>query len=458
MSMPSRLRAVEFDGALPVKPGGEIIDPMLAPDTNYGKAVKFGLWILALGFGGFVAWAAFAPLDEGVPAPGVVTVESKRKRIDHLTGGTVEKIAVREGQQVHEGDELIVLDEVQTKAALNATESQWRIMAAAEARLHAERDGARAVVFPAALHESQAPETRSIMRAQVHLFESRRAALSGELRMIEASVRGLEAQQKSLAQLLSGRQRQVDLFEEQLKAFRRLNADNFVSRNALLDMERQMAEVQSKQSEDLANIAGVEARLAEFRMRGAQRQIEYRREVETQLADVQKEVATLAERLTAHRQQYERLSIRSPVSGTVVDLAVHTVGGVIKPGDRILDIVPDGDALIVEAQVPPQYVDRIHPGLDAAVHFDAYVNRADQPVIHGKVAVISADILTDAKTGAPYYSMRVAIPGTELEKLGELQLQPGMMGTVMVKTGERSLFVYLMRPLLRRFSSALSER
>jgi HlyD family type I secretion membrane fusion protein len=443
---------------LQIKPTGEVVDTVLVPDTNYGKVVRLGLLILALGFGGFLAWAVFAPLDEGVPAPGVVSVESKRKRIDHLTGGVVDKIFVREGQQVRKGDELLLLNEVQTKAALNAVEGQWRIMAATEARLKAERDGAKVVTYPAELGQSNAVEAKSIIFAQSHLFESRRSALSGELRMIDASVRGLEAQHKSLTQLLAGRQRQVDLFEEQLKAFRRLNAENFVSRNALLDMERQMAEVQSKQSEDLANIAGVEARLAEFRMRGAQRQIEYRREVETQLADVQKEVATLVEKLVQAREQYERLTLRAPVSGTVVDLAAHTVGGVIKPGDRIMDIVPDGDSLIVEAQVQPQYADRIRAGFDAAVHFDAYVNRAERPVIHGKVDVVSADILTDAKSGAPYYAMRVSIPGSELTKLGALQLQPGMVGTVMVKTGERSLFVYLMRPLLRRFSSALSER
>jgi membrane fusion protein, protease secretion system len=243
-----------------------------------------------------------------------------------------------------------------------------------------------------------------------------------------------------------------------LKAFRRLNAENFVSRNALLDMERQMSEIQSKQSEDLANIAGVEARLVEYRMRSAQRQMEYRREVETQLADTQKEAATLAERMTAQREQYERLAIRAPVSGTVVDLVSNTVGGVIKPGDRIMDIVPVGDALIVEGQVGPQFVDRVHPGLDAAVHFDAYMNRAERPVIHGKVSVVSADVLTDARTGTPYYAMRVAIPGEELKKLGSLYLQPGMQGTVMVKTGERSLLIYLMRPLMRRFSSALTEQ
>lgn len=216
--------------------------------------------------------------------------------------------------------------------------------------------------------------------------------------------------------------------------------------------------MQTKQSEDLSNIAAVRARLAEFRMRGAQRQIEYRREVETQLADVQKDVATLGERHTSQRDVHQRLVLSAPVAGAVVDLAVHTIGGVVKPGERIMDVVPEGDELIVEAQVPPQYIDRVRAGLPADVHFDAYMDRADRPVVAGKVLVVSADALTDARSGASYYAMRVAVPGTELRKLGALQLQPGMQATVMVKTGERSLLVYLARPLLRRFSTALSER
>lgn len=436
-------------------------DPVMpadtAPNTDYGKAVRIGLLVLVIGFGGFLAWAALAPLDEGIPASGVVAVESKRKRIDHLAGGRVEQILVKEGQQVRTGDELVLLNEVEVKAGLNVVEGQWRVAAATEARLQAERDGTPAVVFPQALRDSREAEAVNIMRAQGQLFASRRSALDGELRMIRASVQGLEAQMKSLNQLLAGRERQVELFQEQLRAFRKLHADNFVSRNALLDMERQLAEVQSKQSEDIANIAGVEARLAEFRMREAQRRIEYRREVETQLADVQRDVGTLTERLVTQRELYQRLAIRAPVDGTVVDLAVHTPGGVVKPGDRLMDIVPADDALIIEAQVPPQYVDRLQPGADAAVHFDAYMSRAERPVITGKVTVVSADILTDARTGATYYAMRVAVSGSELRKLGNLRLQPGMQASVMVKTGERSLLAYLLRPLLRRMHGALSE-
>lgn len=428
------------------------------PDTDYGSTVRAGLWILALGFGGFLAWAALAPLDEGVPTQGVVAVESKRKRVDHLYGGIVERILVRDGQAVREGEELVELNEVQSKAALNATLSQWRIAAATAARLRAEREGLAAIAYPPELAKMiDDPEAAAAMRAQSELFRSRRSALAGELAIIAESVRGLELQLASLEQLVGGRAKQVSLFQEQLASFRRLNTDGFVSRNHLLDLERQLSEVQSRQSEDLANIAGVNARLAEFRMRRAQRELEYRREVEAQLAEVQKDVAVGGERLSAVRDAHRRLMLRAPVAGTVVDLAFHTVGGVVKPGDRILDIVPSGDELIVEAQVAPQYIDRVRAGLAADVHFDAYSSRLQRPVLAGEVKTVSADALVDARSGGAYYAMRVAVAGEELRKLQELQLQPGMQVTVMVKTGERSFLAYLARPLLRRFTSALTE-
>ena len=429
------------------------------PNADYAGAARRGLWILGLGFGGFIAWAALAPLDEGVPAQGVVSVESKRKRIEHLTGGIVEKIQVREGDRVREGQELLVLNETQAKAALNSVRGQWRIAAATAARLNAERSGQKGVQFPSELENGASePDVAAAMSAQRDLFRSRRSALEGELAIIRESVRGLELQIRSLDQLKAGRERQIQLFNEQLASFTKLNAQGFVSRNQLLDIERQLVEVQSKQSEDLANIAAVNARLAEFRMRGAQREAEYRREVETQFADAQRDASTLAERLAGLRDTYERLAVRAPVSGIVVDLAFHTVNGVIKPGDRILDIVPEGDELIVEAQVQPQYADRVHAGLAAEVHFDAYASRARRPIVKGTVKVVSADVLTDSRTGAQYYAMRVAVPGDQMKGLDGQPLQPGMQGTVMVLTGERSLLVYLARPFLRRFTAALSER
>jgi len=458
MTLPVRSDPGARGGALATWQPGQVIEPIAVPNADCDSVQRLGVWILAVGFGGFLLWAMFAPLDEGVPAPGMVSVESKRKRIDHLTGGIIEKIFVRDGQQVREGDELVALNETQAKAALNSVTGQWRATALTEARLMAEREGRREIRFPQELAgAARDPEVAGALRAQTELFRSRRAALEGELRIIRESVRGLELQAKSLEQLSLGREKQIELFQEQLGSFQRLNKQGFVSRNQLLDLERQLAEVQGKQSEDLANIAGVNARLAEFRMRGAQREMEYRREVEAQLADVQKELATLAERLTAQRDTFQRLVLRAPVSGTVVDLAFHTVGGVIKPGDRILDIVPEDDELVVEARVAPQYIDRVRAGLAADVHFDAYLASAERPVVRGKVAVVSADTLSDAKSGERHYAIRVSVAGPELQKLGALQLQPGMQGTVMIKTGERSLMVYLLRPILRRFTSALSE-
>ena len=456
--MTPRASFEDSPGGWPLAPAqpGPALD---LPDANYGSAVRLGFWILAIGFGGFLAWAILAPLDEGVPAAGVVAVESTRKHIDHLTGGLIENILVREGEKVHEGQEMIILNETQAKAALNATLSQWRIAAATEARLNAERERLPSIQFPKEITDAENdPEVASAIMAQRRLFHSRRVSLEGELAIIRESVRGLELQLGSLDQLRAGREKQVRLFQEQLASYQRLNREGFVSRNQLIETERQLAEVQTKQSEDLSNIAGVKARLAEFRMRGAQREMDYRREVETEITGVQKEVATLTERLSALRDTYSRLVIRAPVSGTVVDLAFHTIGGVIKPGDRIMDIVPGADKLIVEARVSPQYIDRVHVGLPAEVHFDAYMSQAERPMVFGKVIVVSADVLTDARTGADYYSMRVAVDASELRKVGGLRLQPGMQGTVMIKTGERSLLVYLLRPLFRRFTSAMSER
>lgn len=428
------------------------------PNSDYAEAVRLGLRILVFGLGGFLLWATLAPLDEGVPAQGTLAVDSKRKRIDHMLGGLVEKILVREGQRVNEGDELVVLNETQTRATLNATQNQWYTAVATQARLEAERDS-RQIRFPATLKAASAsdPDARVAMDNQHSLLQSRRTALEGELRIIRESVKGLEDQLASLNQMRTGRERQVELFNTQLEKFQRLNRQGFVSQNQLLELERQLSEIQSKQSEDLANIGGINARLAEFRMRSSQRLIEHRREVETQLAEVQKEATTLAERLTAISDSHARLTIRAPVAGTVVDVAVHTVGGVVKPGDRLMDIVPNDDQLVVEAQLPPQYIDRVRPGLAADVHFDAYVSLMARPVLSGEVVMVSADILTDPRSGAAFYTLKVSIPGSQLAKLGDVRLHPGMQGTVMVKTGERTFLSYLLRPLLKRFMSALSE-
>lgn len=420
--------------------------------------IRTGWRVILFGFGSFLAWGSLAPLDQGIPAAGVIASESSRKQVSHVTGGIIEQITVKEGQLVKKGDLLVRLDEAQSLANLKAAQSQWWTALAVESRLQAEIQRRPSLAVPEALREqANLPEIAAILKTQKNVLQARRAASAGEMRLIRESKRGLENQLRSLQNLKTSRERQVALFDEQMASARSLQAQGYLSRNQALDVERQLSEVHSRQSEDLSNINAIQARLAELELRESQYLIDQRREIEAELAEVRRDLTALAERVAAFSDTHERLAIRAPVSGTIVNLAVATVGGVLKSGDRVLDIVPDGDELIVEAKVDPRYIDRIYAGLQADLRFDAYLDAFQRPIVAGDVEVVSADAMSDEKTGVTYYKVRVTIPPTERELLSSLKLQPGMPCTVMIKTGEHSLLTYLVQPLMRRFVGALAE-
>jgi len=405
-----------------------------------------------------LAWGSLAPLDQGIPANGVLASESSRKQVAHLVGGIVEEIAVREGQLVEKDDILIRLNEAQSLAALKAAQSHWWTTLAIEARLQTEIRQQASFDTPEILREYvDNPDVETILQTQRDVLRARRAAVAGELRLIRESTRGLEQQLQSLQKLETSRERQVALFDEQMASARALQGQGYLSRNQALDVERQLSEVHSRQSEDLASINAIRARLAELRLRETQHAIDRRREAEAELADVRRDLTALSERVTALSDSHERLAIRAPVSGTIVDLAVATVGGVIKPGDRVLDIVPENDELVVEARLEPRYIDRVYAGLPAELRFDNFLNGTQQQFISGNVTVVSADTMADERTGAPFYKIRVTIPPNERAKFTDVKLQSGMPCIVMVKLGERSLLTYLTQPLMRRFGGALAE-
>lgn len=427
------------------------------PNADHAGPIRWALWLLIVGFGGFLLWASMAPLDEGVPTPGVVDVDTKRKRIEHLTGGLVERILVKEGQEVHAGQDLVVLNDVQGKAALDSVKGQWLMASAVVARLQAEREDAPVVRFPIGLETNKTAEVQAVLKTQRDVFASRKRSLEGELRIVRESSKGLHAQLASLAQLKSSREKQVSLIKDQLTRFEALQQQGFVSQNQLLDIERQLSEVQSRQAEDLSSIAATNARLAEFQMRDQQIFNDYRKETEAQMTEAQKELSLQNERMKSLSDSFDRLVIKAPVTGTVVDVAVNTVGGVVKPGDRVMDIVPVGEELVVDARLSPQFIDRVQPGLPANIQFDAYVSLAKRPRVAGVVETISADVMTDPKTGVPYYTVRVRILPEELNTLNGAKLFAGMQCSVTIKTGERTLLTYLLRPLLQRTGAALLE-
>lgn len=430
--------------------------------TDERPIVRFGMLTLTIGFGGFLLWAGLAPLDEGVPGTGVVSVDSKRKTIQHLKGGIVASIEVREGARVKEGDVLLRLNDTEIKAQLDITRSQYWAVKAMEARLLAERDGRTSVTFPEAMLAASNTDVRAAeaMRAQAQLFAARRSALQSELGTMDEGISGLNEQIRGLQSIESGKKTQIDLLEKEISSLRGLVEEGFVPRNKLYELERVLADLSGTRGGDLASITRARASINEIQLRKLQRQQDFRKEVETQMTDVQRDVGSQSDRLTALTEEFERTVIKAPTDGSVVGLETHTVGGIIRPGDRIMDIVPEGDALVIEAQLPVNLIDKVHVGQLANVHFQIVLAGGRQPAIQGKLVQVSADRLTDQRSGVPYYSARIQITPEGEADLAKHRIVPqaGMQTDVVIVTGERTVLQYLLKPLMSRLVSGMKEQ
>lgn len=410
-----------------------------------GWSIRVGMLILVLGFGGFMLWAVMAPLDEGVPAPGQVIVEGKRKTVQHLSGGMVHELLVQEAQQVKAGQVLLRLDDTVARANFDAALQTYYAMLALEARLSAEQIQAREIRFPEVLLHTQEAlvPAREHMASQRQVFAARRAALEGELSVLAENLKASEA-------LVNGLENQMSYLKPQLAGMRDLANEGYAPRNRQLEMERSLAELQS-------NAMRAQSAVAEMRLRALQRRMDFRKEVETQLSDTKRESANAAERVRAARLELERTVILAPSEGSVTGLMVHTLGGVITPGQKLMDIIPEGDGLILEVHVPAHLIDRVRAGMPADITFQSFVNLPSLS-IDGRLISISADVIADPNPNMPpYYLAHIEVTAEGMKKLGSHQMQPGMPASVVIKTGSRSLLDYLMKPLMRRITTALTE-
>ena len=425
--------------------------------VHTGRSARIGLWALGLGFGGLVLWAGLAPLDEGVPGQGMIAIDTKRKTVQHLTGGLVKEVLVGEGSHVKEGQLLIRLDEAVARANFEAARQRYVGLRAMEGRLLAEQRGLAKIAFhPDVLDASQDPQIRDMVRTQEQLFGSRRAALQADLQSTEESIQGQQGLIQAYEGMLVNRKSQQALLAEELGNTRELVKEGYAPRNRQLELERMAAEAGSSVAELQGNTIRAKRTVAELKQRAIGRQQEYRKEVETQLADVGREVPGDAEKYRVAKDDLGRIEIKSPATGQVVGLAFQTVGGVIGPGQKLMDIVPEDQALLVEARVAPHLIDRVHTGLTVDVRFSSFAH-TPQLVVDGKVVSISADLLTDPQTGQPYYLARVGVTADGYQKLGKRQLQPGMPVEVIFLTGERSMLTYLLSPLTKRLAASMKE-
>lgn len=428
-------------------------------DMDDHRPARWGLLLVLVGFGGFLLWSWLAPLDAGIVASATVKVTSNRKSIQHLSGGSIDAILVREGDYVTKDQALVQLDATQVLSEQGVVNAQFIATKTVENRLEAERDGLPEVVFDPAMLERYAgnDHLEDAIKLQRHLFASRRAALEGEINILRESLSSAQAQIKGLQRISSARTAQLGYLNQELNGVRQLAAEGYVPRNRMLELERNNSDLSASQADNLNDIARANGQVAELKLRILQREFDYSKEVQSQLADVQKENSALTDRLLALDYQVRHTVIRSPIDGLVQGLNVSTIGGVIQPGFKIMEIVPDHEPLQIDAMIPVQAIDKMAPGLPVSISFPAF-NHVQTPNIPGKVLTISADRLINEENQQPFYLAQIEVTPQGMSQLKDNQIRAGMPASVTIKTGERNLLSYLMKPLLDRVSSAFKEQ
>ncbi|WP_413818146.1 HlyD family type I secretion periplasmic adaptor subunit [Stutzerimonas zhaodongensis] len=423
--------------------------------TSDRRSRFIGFLIVFVTFGIFGTWATFAPLESAALAPGVVTVQSYRKTVQHLEGGIVKELLARDGDMVAAGDPLIILDDTQLRAEYGMTRSQLVAAQAMEARLAAERDGLESIDFSRML-EADSERAREARQNETQIFNARRGSRLGEISVLQKRIGQLNEQISGLQSMIATKRSLEKSYSGEIGELAELLSEGYVDKQRLLEQERKLGMLRAEIADHQSDITRTKLQISETELQMVQLNKDFSSEVVGQLAEVQTRVFDLQERVSALQDRINRVVIRAPEGGMILGMKVHTVGGVVSPGTPLLDIVPSVSDLIVEAQVSPIDIDRVSVGKKADIRFSAFKN-ATTPEIEGKVVQISADRLMNEQTGMPYYLARVSLTEEGIRSLGALKLQPGMPAEVLINTGDRTMLQYLMQPATDAFARSMIE-
>ncbi|HXC54637.1 MAG TPA: HlyD family type I secretion periplasmic adaptor subunit [Rhizomicrobium sp.] len=440
-----------------LSPVEESRDPALAFMATRG-IVGTGRLVILVFIVGFFGWAALAPLDSAVMAPGFIVVETHRKTIQHLEGGIVRDVLVVDGQTVSAGQLLVRMDDTQARASLQLLDGEGDALAAQEARLIAERDGAASVTFPPELvARADDPKVAAAMHGELSAFDTRRETLAKQIDILSkrsaenaSIIAGLRNEQTAV-------ERQMTLIDQETASVQTLYDQKLSTLSRLLALQRQAADLAGQRGQLVEKIAQTELTSGENQLQIMNLKNQQLSDVVKDLRDVQTKRFDILDRSQAARDILARLTIRAPVSGKVVSLAVHTNGAVVKPGDTIMEIVPQKDALEVEAHVRPEDADSIHVGMSARVNLSAYQSRR-LPIIEGVVSTISADRLLDPRTGQPYFNVNLTVDRTPLKDYPNARLIPGLPVEVAMDTGSRTALDYFVEPITDVFRKGMKEK
>jgi HlyD family type I secretion membrane fusion protein len=422
------------------------------------KVIRVGLTVVAVFVVGFLGWAALAPLDSAIVAQGVVVVETHRKPIQHLEGGIVRTVYVKEGQVVQSGQPLVQLDDTESKASLDLVRGEADALAAQQARLEAERDSAEKIAFPADLLTRKSdPKVAEALRGEQNTFDTHRATLTKQQAIYNQRINenkriaaGLVSQQTSVEQ-------QSQLIAQEADSVQHLYDKGLSTLPRLLQLRRQAADLTGQHGQVSEKIAQVDLDSGEDELQIVNLRNQFMNDVVKDLRDVQTKRFEAMDRLHAAKDIYSRMSLTAPVAGKVVSLAVHSKGAVVRPGDLVMEIVPLNDQLDVEAHVRPEDADDVHVGMTARVNLGAH-NQRRLPMITGIVRTVSADRLVDQHTNQAYFNVIVAVDRSQLKDYPDVKLIPGMPVDVSLDTGARTAVDYFLEPISAVFRHGMRER
>jgi HlyD family type I secretion membrane fusion protein len=423
----------------------------LRPWLRFGVAIVLGVFV-ALG-----AWSATAEIAQAVIAEGAVRVDTNRKRIQHLEGGTIREILVRDGDRVVAGQALVRLDETRARASLEIVRANHDAELARLARLTSEREEAERITFPEVLLDrADEPDVARLVKVQTELFESRRTGLRGQIELLGRQIAQLEEKRVGIQSQIRSLTAQAALVEDERASVASLLEQGFVEKPRLLALQKEAARLEGERGRAVSEYAETRTEISQKEQEILQLRNQFREAVVDELRDSQSRLRDLRERFEAARYVVDNLEVRAPVDGIVVSLSVFSSGEVLRPGDVVLELVPIDESLAIEARVALRDVDNVRIGQRADIRFTAFDTR-DTPVVEGVIDYISADALEDERTGQGFFKVKVEVPLSELALLGDRQLQPGMPADVVIKTGERTVLQYLAQPLSNALAKAWTE-
>ena len=424
---------------------------------SINRHTRLALGGVTLLVGGLGGWAWMTELSGAVVAPGMIVVDSHVKKVQHPTGGVVGEILARDGDRVKAGDVVIRLDETVARANLAMVAKSIDEMTARRARLEAERDGAKTIRFPAELvSRADQIDVADLVNGEQRLFDNRQEARAGQKSQLRERVAQLAEQIDGTKLQASAKADEIDLIASELTGVQELWKKNLVPITRVTSLKREETRLRGERGQLISTVAQAKGKISETELQIMQIDQDLRSEVSTELREVQAKIAEFVERKVAAEDQLKRIDIRAPQDGIVHQSTVHTIGGVIGPGDSLMLVMPEGDELSIEVKVAPQDIDQLRQGLDTVLRLSAF-NQRTTPEIKGHVTRIAADLVTDERSGLSHYPVRIAISEGERDRLGSAKLMPGMPVEGFIQTGYRTVFSYLTKPLADNMARAFRE-